>query len=930
MQNLQQVNTHTSSKNERTGNKSAVNDYDRLHPSKDKGLVQRFSSILAGLSSRLVCAVDQSNSKNTFSRLQKHAEVAVQNRQQAIDLQKEEQEKAERKRRDFAHKQELEQVKHQSHQQFLDDNLFALQENQDDQEDQNALKKDALRPSDILAAAIVASQQQSDNQSGDTITDTNSGNGVIANVDINTTTNSTLSASSSFGGEPSFDEVATFASLSAADANLLSGLGEKVTSASASGSVAVFSGSSGSALGMQTLQEQDAQKAQDLSAKTNEIVNAETDPQEQNQNQGQGSGSGSNSLVNGFGRDEASSAAQAAAQMLQIDGVESDENIHRSLQQLQRQQSAVVMPEQHTPSASEQLAGMDGKELKKNLDALARENNVSKLSLKMANPEMLSMQKRDAQMLSQLPTTKTDSLAAITGSGDISRLQQVSYVENSGSSLNSLVSVSGSDSSIEQVASIGNRQMGVNGRTSTEILMQQQQLRQESHGLVEHVALTAAARAQQEAQQLESQNVTAEQMAVRAAHHAAHGMPTGGVDASVFGVGIDAGLAMQAQSGASGSSSAVNGVQAVPQSLVSEVAAMDAGMATLTSGSGAFLANNASGNSMATGNEAMAVTNNATAQEANSSATNANSVGSASALALLRLALEQDKLTTQAMSGEEVDELYEEAGDKTNALSDINKLPATKSKTSGLAQALQSLQQGVRVPNAGVGYEQSVFANVMTSNALTEADLAAAVESDENAMTSAVQAALGSGKAFDANSATATMGANNAQVRDALMQNEAQVQALVQNQMEAQIQEREQLQREFANMNLGMDPTSDAAMLHERVMQMAARNMKHLAVDLNPRDLGKMRIAIELSDDNDALSVTLAAASPETRALLAETLPILENTLEQQNVTTNAQILDLNEIELEENAQKAVALSVAAVRTMSDPRRGVGEKQSVV
>lgn len=192
-------------------------------------------------------------------------------------------------------------------------------------------------------------------------------------------------------------------------------------------------------------------------------------------------------------------------------------------------------------------------------------------------------------------------------------------------------------------------------------------------------------------------------------------------------------------------------------------------------------------------------------------------------------------------------------------------------------------------------------------------------------MTSAVQAASGSGKAFDANSATAAMGANNTQVRDALLQDEAQAQVLVQEQMQAQAQEREQLQREFANMNLGMDPTSDAAMLHERVMQMAARNMKHLAVDLNPRDLGKMRIAIELSDNNDALSVTLAAASPETRALLAETLPILENTLEQQNVATNAQILDLNEIELEEKAEKAVASSAAAVHTLSDPKRGEGQ-----
>ena len=219
---------------------------------------------------------------------------------------------------------------------------------------------------------------------------------------------------------------------------------------------------------------------------------------------------------------------------------------------------------------------------------------------------------------------------------------------------------------------------------------------------------------------------------------------------------------------------------------------------------------------------------------------------------------------------------------------------------------------------------------MLTANALTEKDLAAAADESARGAVSgvdvSVRASAGTGANFDANSATASVGANSAEVRAALLQDETNAQAMVQEQLQAQAEARAELEREFTNMNFSADPTSDAAMLHERVMRMAARNLKHLAVDLNPRDLGKMRIAIELSDNNDALSVTLAAASPETRALLAHTLPVLEDTLAQQNVATNAHILDLNEIEAEENAEKAVASSAAAVHTLSDPKR-IGEQE---
>lgn len=103
----------------------------------------------------------------------------------------------------------------------------------------------------------------------------------------------------------------------------------------------------------------------------------------------------------------------------------------------------------------------------------------------------------------------------------------------------------------------------------------------------------------------------------------------------------------------------------------------------------------------------------------------------------------------------------------------------------------------------------------------------------------------------------------------------------------------------------------DANELHERVMQMAARNLKQLAVELSPNELGKMKISISLSEDNEAVSVSLAAVNPQTRELLAKALPKLREILAHQHIETEAQVseMDLDEPTISANAQEQVALS---------------------
>lgn len=959
MQNLPQVNTQGSSKNEHAVNNSTANAYDRLHPSEDKGIEHRFSAIFASLKQRLGSGAERQHNDRLATNLRQSQQKSMQSREEAAELRAEKQEKAERERELKERRLEmaeeraeakaearaeanqkasaLEVSSHDKRHELaaaLDKEAdFERKDSSAEQDDAAASK--ALRPSDILAAAMAAVAKSG--------AATVSGAGATANSGATTTTSSSASTAGalSTGAEGDVLLAALSASGGSGAASTLSGAGTYAsgqgvatgaTLASRSGAGAMASGaatvaSSGAAVASGAGTSGDSAVEGSFSgAGTLALDGAEGSAS------GNGFGSGSNNsgaAMNavGLGNDEASPAALAAAQMLQVDGVETDENLAQSLNQLNRN---VALPEQRSPSAAEQLASMDGKELKKSLDALARENNVSKLSLKMANPQALAAMRRDAQMLSQLPSSP-DTLSAVTGSGEATRLHLMANASN-GSGAFSVGAMTGSEGSVEQVAAMGIRQMGVSGRTSTEILIQQNQLRKESHGLVEKTAFTAAARAEQAKQQLESQFLNNQQVTASATKTDAAATAVGGSAAQTLVQSAGAGAAnlatsaTSATSGATASGAVVSSGANVPNTLAAEVAAKSNALSTLgqdaTASKVAGLFGAEAGGSVA-----------AASAEGAAIASQSGAAGDDSRAALLRLAMAQDEITVAAMQGKDNEELDSaDADDGTElsaALSSQGKASGASSTTAGsgsaaLSQALHSLQQEVAPESTGTNYQNSVFASMLTANALTEDDLAEAARLSEqgvSALESASQAAAGTGAHFDANSASAAVGSNSAEVRAAMLQDEAQAQALVQEQLQAQAQAREELEREFTNMNFSADPTSDAAMLHERVMRMAARNLKHLAVDLNPRDLGKMRIAIELSDNNDALSVTLAAASPETRALLAHTLPVLEDTLAQQNVATNAHILDLNEIEAEEKAEKAVASSMAAVHTLSDPKR---------
>ena len=100
--------------------------------------------------------------------------------------------------------------------------------------------------------------------------------------------------------------------------------------------------------------------------------------------------------------------------------------------------------------------------------------------------------------------------------------------------------------------------------------------------------------------------------------------------------------------------------------------------------------------------------------------------------------------------------------------------------------------------------------------------------------------------------------------------------------------------------------------------------------------LGKMKISIALSDDNNAIAVSLQAANPHTRELLQQALPQLRDTLAKQNVATDVNVYDYtrdttqtaqavaNAASAAQKAKKSAATAAATAATTTTGTQGAG------
>lgn len=198
-------------------------------------------------------------------------------------------------------------------------------------------------------------------------------------------------------------------------------------------------------------------------------------------------------------------------------------------------------------------------------------------------------------------------------------------------------------------------------------------------------------------------------------------------------------------------------------------------------------------------------------------------------------------------------------------------------QNSAMQQALTSLKQGMGLqPVYTQGYDPRNYAGNLVANSVdatasdTESSLDNSLQDQEQDVSStsasaAVSASANASKAFS-------------QMLNAQAEPSASASAA---------------------MSMHPSAAENAQEIHEKVMQMAARNLKQLSIDLSPNQMGRMRIDISLDKENDALSVSLAAANPQTRAMLKQALPQLREILASQNISAEEQVYELDDVTVE-------------------------------
>ena len=786
-QNLHNQNAQATADLAKKGSKE--NPYDRLMSQGDDSVAAKFSNVLSTLKTRMSGGVlSNTEQKNVsmvkdISASQKDSMDAASNDfQKRLDDEEEEKKSRNRKLADDRERMmslnaEAAEIASMTRMDIAAEAQTKQSQNNADMLEEKAEQTKTMRPSDILASAFSRSGSASASTSSSSVS-----NSVAASV------GGSAVASTSVGGSA-------------------------VASASVGGAVS------------------DTQGAASTTTSTAQGESAGMG------SQNSGSSFASSSSAVGYGTDEMTESAQAAQKMMDIEGVETDEKISQTLQDRSRRQESEIRNAQNVEADNKarEINKLNNQELRQNLDVLARETNVSKLSLQMSNPQTMAQERRDAQALNGLPTSR-DNTNSLTASA-----------QSSNNLLNSLNGVA------DDAAAAG---MTLSGASS------------------------ASAAAKADAKPTASQNVLAQnrvnavgeesdsQTLIKNANKArlSHGAEAEGSRAALANKGVRSTAdAQQSQNAANAAGTAKNSqtVNQRTQANLSELARHSSSDASKVLNGGDEVLKNVK--DVTTSNES-GKTNNA--QEA-----------------LLRLATAQQNDKSAAAK------LMAEAQARNSLLSDeALKSDATRSET--VNQALNSLKSGIKG-----------LSTTAQSTTYSQSSLFASMFGDGEGV-----AALS-----DSDGASTEFGSSDSSEQDAAFAGMASSQ-----QAQATDGAKEAVPAHMTRFAFTGSEDTDASEIHERVMQMAARNMKQLSMELSPNEMGKMKISIELSDTNDAVSVSLAAANPQTRAILEKALPKLKEILSQQNIKTDASVSDLDESEVEvsnvvaNNRPSAAAVTKAA------------------
>ena len=597
----------------------------------------------------------------------------------------------------------------------------------------------------------------------------------------------------------------------------------------------------------------------------------------------------------GYGMDANTNSARAARAMLQVDGVSSELNageLETLNQSTERKGGSVPASSSSASSFAEadgsadvDLDSSNTQELKQRLDVLARETHVSKLSLQMANPATLAAERRNAQTLANLPTSN-NQVAALTAATTTQQKVISGVITQSGPSSSSEALTQGARSALalnHGAASVEDTQR-VASATNVKVSEAKSSSAQELTRLAHST--------QQSTQSAHSAHATSAGTAATAGKTNVAGINVSGAGVS----NAEIAAAKQAVVDSHGASALPNRTpgqsQVVPE--LSQPQGADDVKAQVQRTAARDLSHGVD-----------------LAQAAKNSEHGASTAAQA---ALLRLAGAQ-RSAGVTEPNPNLETLVLEV--KGNNL-DLN------AANSVMLEAVKSLKQGSA---ASAQNSNAALAAVATATSAAAANAfglgkAAAQQSGRlNPLTEGLYETYETSELYaemfgeDGADAVATLTGANVGKSEAAQDEAGEAEGSEVNLAQAQqatapsaaTESAPQLPPELTRFALSGNAKEDAQALHERVMQMAARNLKQLSVELSPNSLGKMRISIALSDDNNAIAVSLQAANPHTRELLAQALPQLRDTLAKQNVATDVNVYDYTR----DSAQTAVAVANA-------------------
>ena len=116
-----------------------------------------------------------------------------------------------------------------------------------------------------------------------------------------------------------------------------------------------------------------------------------------------------------------------------------------------------------------------------------------------------------------------------------------------------------------------------------------------------------------------------------------------------------------------------------------------------------------------------------------------------------------------------------------------------------------------------------------------------------------------------------------------------------------------QISKQFDLLSMSSNLKQNAQALTEKVMQMAAKNLKTMDLTLNPHGLGKMKISLDVGSADDVTKISISASSPATKALVEQGMEALRQTLRDNDINAKAEVTEYEDNHSNQNSNQEFA-----------------------